>query len=208
MGRPVETVPRPTHRAWDSGTVDEKAGQGAGQQAGHHRAPTLKELAAQVLARGATRDSARDAPRDRTRNDCPTASDLGRAAGHSPPFAAAAQWREYFEERAAIREHDGGLSRADAESGALLDCAARWRALNPLAASDDGVCVRCGQAQPDTPVLARGGHAWLHRACWAPMNVERNETARVAILAALKVSRDFDARQETLAFQAEIKPER
>jgi hypothetical protein len=44
-------------------------------------------------------------------------------------------WRDYFEERAAIREHDGGMSRADAEAGALADCVARWRALNPLPAS-------------------------------------------------------------------------
>lgn len=114
MSAPFESVPRPKDRGRDSGTDDEKAGQGAGHFAGHPRAPTLKELAAQVLARVATRCNARDADRDTTRNDCPTAPDLRRAAGQSPPFAADAQWRDYFEERAAIREHDGGLSRADA----------------------------------------------------------------------------------------------
>lgn len=74
-------------------------------------------------------------------------------------------WRHHYEERAAIREHDGGLSRADAEAGALADCVARWRVLNPLPASDDRACVHCGEARPDTPVLAPGGHAWLHREC-------------------------------------------
>src|SRR5262245_8328500 len=48
-----------------------------------------------------------------------------------------AWWRELFEERAAIREHDGGLRRPDAEGGALADCIAHWRALNPLPPSSD-----------------------------------------------------------------------
>ena len=185
MGTRVETVPRPTTLGVGRGTVDENAGQGAGHLAGHARAPTLKELAAQVLARVAKRDRARDADRDMTRNDCPTAPDLGRAAGQSLPFAADARWRDYFEERAAIREHDGGASRADAEAGALDDCVQRWRALNPLPASGDGACVQCGKARPDTPVLAHGGHAWLHRECWAPMDAKRDAEARKAVSEAL-----------------------
>lgn len=185
MGTPAETVPRPTPRVVGRGTVDEKAGQGAGHIAGHARAPTLKELAAQVLARAATRDSLRDADRDTTRNDCPTIPDQERAAGQSPPFATDAQWRDYFEERAAFREHDGGLSHTEAEADALADCVQRWRALNPLPASGGGVCVHCGKARPDTPVLARGGHAWLHRECWEPMNAARKTAARLMVLAAL-----------------------
>ena len=90
-------------------------------------------------------------------------------------------WRDYFEERAAIREHDGGMSRPDAEADAMADCVARWRALNPLPASDDRACIQCGKTGPDTPVLARGGHAWLHRECWVPMNAARNETAFAAV---------------------------
>ncbi len=50
------------------------------------------------------------------------------AAKYNPPLAAeVAQWasslddvaREHFEERAAIREFDGGLSRSDAELAAM-----------------------------------------------------------------------------------------
>lgn len=93
----------------------------------------------------------------------------------------AAWWRELYEERVAARQRDGGISRADAEAGALADCVARWRALNPLPASGDGVCVQCGKVGSDTPVLARGGHAWLHRECWAPMNAARNEMAFAAV---------------------------
>ncbi len=101
------------------------------------------------------------------------------------PTAPQFDWRDYFEERAAIREHDGGLSRADAEVGALADCIARWRALNPLPVSGDDACVHCGKARPDTPVLSGGGHAWLHRACWAPMNAQREAHAREAVSALL-----------------------
>ena len=94
-------------------------------------------------------------------------------------------WRDYFEERAGIREYDGGMSRTGAEAGALADCVARWRALNPVLASGDGLCVQCGKAGPDTPVLAGGGHAWLHRECWGPMNTSRNEIALAAVRALL-----------------------
>ncbi len=52
------------------------------------------------------------------------------AAKYTPPLAAdIAQWasnldeaaREHFEERAAIREFDGGLSRRDAEQAAMAE---------------------------------------------------------------------------------------
>jgi hypothetical protein len=36
-------------------------------------------------------------------------------------------WREFFEERAAIREFDGGLPRAEAEAAALADVLGLWR---------------------------------------------------------------------------------
>lgn len=118
-----------------------------------------------------------------------TAANANRrnVADVATPPVLQCDWREYFEERAAIREHDGGMSRADAEVGALADCVARWRALNPLPASTDSACIHCGKARPDTPVLACGGHAWLHRACWAPLNAAQNEAARKAVLAALVI---------------------
>jgi hypothetical protein len=97
-------------------------------------------------------------------------------------------WRNYFEERAAIREHDGDLSRVDAEAGALADCVARWRALNPLPASGDGACVQCGKARPDTPVLACNGHAWLHRACWPSLDAAREAQALAAVRKLLEVA--------------------
>ena len=87
--------------------------------------------------------------------ECAVEAPPAPAAADAPDASAvmhdAAWWRDYFEERAAIREYDGGMSRADAEAGTFADCVARWRALNPLPASGDGACVQCGKARPDTP---------------------------------------------------------
>lgn len=102
------------------------------------------------------------------------------------------RWREYFEERAAIRQYDGGLSRVEAEAAALLDMAARWRGENPLPASDRAACYHCGRSAPCTPVLAgsQGEHAWLHRECWAPMNEKRQLEALDAVTRLLNASKN------------------
>lgn len=116
------------------------------------------------------------------------------------------RWREYFEERAAIRQYDGGLSRTEAEAGALNDLAQQWRSENPLPASPPMLrakpgdlvetvaalrasaaspCLHCGKPKPDTPILAANGHAWLHAQCWAPMNEKRQNEALAAVRALL-----------------------
>lgn len=40
-------------------------------------------------------------------------------------------WSAYRDERAAIREHDGGADRLDAERWAYLDCVAMWMSRHP-----------------------------------------------------------------------------
>lgn len=100
----------------------------------------------------------------------------------------AMKWREAYEEKAAIRE-DGGLSRAEAEAGALQDTATRWRSENPLPASDRAACCHCGKQAPCTPVLAANGHAWLHGQCWAPMNERRQREALDAVIRLLNASK-------------------
>jgi hypothetical protein len=158
----------------------------------------VKTLARQALDRIEGRNTARNTVRNRGVAGVLRAHEgVQHPSEHRRTAPDPAWWRDYFEERAAIREHDGGASRADAEAGALTDCAAQWRALNPLPASGDHICIHCGQARPDMPVLARGGHAWLHRACWAPMNAKRDETARKAVIAAIgaaaaEAPRNFD----------------
>jgi len=110
------------------------------------------------------------------------------AAGEELPWserAEAERWRDAFEEKAAIREHDGGLPRAEAEAAALLDMAARWRSENPLPASDRAACYHCGRPAPCTPVLSDNGHIWLHEQCWVPMNEKRQNEALAAVRALL-----------------------
>lgn len=99
----------------------------------------------------------------------------------------ARRWRDSYEEKAGIRE-DGGLSRAEAEAGALLDMATRWRSENPLPASDRAACYHCGKPDPCKPHLAANGHVWLHEQCWEPLNAAREKVAREAIIEALGIA--------------------
>ena len=115
----------------------------------------------------------------------PAVASVAAVAAASAADRFSERWRDMFEERAAVREFDAGLSRADAEAAALLDLAQIWQCENPLPASDAAACVHCGRKGADTPVLARGGHAWLHRQCWGPMNAERQQEAVAAVRALL-----------------------
>ena len=108
--------------------------------------------------------------------------------GHRAHRADEAQrWRDSYEEKAGIRE-DGGLSRAEAEAGALLDMATRWRSENPLPASDRSTCYHCGKPDPCRPHPAANGHVWLHEQCWEPLNLAREKLAREAIIEALGIA--------------------
>ena len=51
--------------------------------------------------------------------------------------------REYFEERAAIREFDGGIPRAEAERLAMQDLAVRGQPRSPWDASKTHRIGRC-----------------------------------------------------------------
>lgn len=82
----------------------------------------------------------------------------------------ASVWFERYEERAAIMEHDGGLSRDEAEAGAFDHCIIEWMNLNP-AISKPGRCAWCGKPEADGSVIvpfgsSTHGHAWLHHDCW------------------------------------------
>ena len=64
--------------------------------------------------------------------------DLLMLLGHQSRSHAwdAEDWLAYFDERAAIREWDGGLCRDDAEHHAFEDTATQWLRLNPVPPSD------------------------------------------------------------------------
>ena len=60
----------------------------------------------------------------------------------------AEDWRARFDERAGFLEHDGGLSRAEAEVQSFEHCIVYWLNANP-AFSPAGRCTWCGK--PGTP---------------------------------------------------------
>jgi len=53
-------------------------------------------------------------------------------------------WRDFFEERAAIREFDGGSQRLDAELAAFNDCIVEWHWRHRPALAEPGRCAGCG----------------------------------------------------------------
>lgn len=106
--------------------------------------------------------------------------------------AEAQLWRTFYEERAAIREYDGGLSRPEAEAGALQDAITHWLVCNPLSPGvpEDG-CLHCAGALAEdyrVAVLAGAGHAWLHPACVQAMNRARLALAECEVRRLLGLS--------------------
>ena len=95
-------------------------------------------------------------------------------------------YRALFDERAAIAEFDGHLTRAEAENTALESCIVGWLDRHPVI-TDPEQCVWCeGAEKPDCPVVPFGaGHgvkAWLHPECWQDWFEHRRQGAVVALL--------------------------
>jgi hypothetical protein len=100
---------------------------------------------------------------------------------------AADDWRAFFDERAAVVEIDGGLSRAQANAQAFECCVIEWLNRNP-ARSPPGRCLACGDREHGyDPLLPYGlepsGHAWLHSHCWEAWHVARKREALAALKA-------------------------
>src|SRR5262249_42004819 len=79
---------------------------------------------------------------------------------------SAEDWRSFFEERAAITEFDGGLSRTEAEAKALACCIVEWLNPNPIPAAP-GRCAWGGPAENRGAVFLAFGtgtctHIWPH----------------------------------------------
>ena len=100
-------------------------------------------------------------------------------------YWTAEDWRTFFDERAAIVEFDGGLSRAQANAQALEHCVIEWLNRNP-AQSAPACCVACGggnrRGDPLLPFGTENGHVWLHGTCWP----EWHQLRRAEAIAALR----------------------
>ncbi len=123
-----------------------------------------------------------------------TAQETQRCATFAPcaggEYADAEDWRTHFDERAGIAEHDGGLTRADAEQQAFACCVVEWQWRNPPPASGVAWCAHCRESlgepgRDGLPFLTGdGGHVWLHSGCHGGWTAQRRAEA-VAALAIL-----------------------
>ena len=100
-------------------------------------------------------------------------------------------WRAFFDERAAIAEHNAGLSRAAAEAQAYESCVVTWLNQNPMPASGPDRCSHCGEPMVETDALpflnGAGGHVWMHGRCHGAWMARRWQEA-VQALAAMGVT--------------------
>lgn len=112
-------------------------------------------------------------------------SGLDRA--EAPATDDGMDWHHYFEERATIAEHDGGLSRQDAEARAWECAIVRWMNTNPPPKSDPDKCAGCGEpaghiGTDAVPVLTgRGRHVWVHHTCHQRLMARRRAEAIEAL---------------------------
>lgn len=101
---------------------------------------------------------------------------------------APASWLDLFNERAAILQHDEGMSRGAAELRALEILSARWQFSNPRPPVGEGICVHCERAAGDctSVTLARDSKGVHHRAHWAchPSFIKAEHERAVEALAA------------------------
>jgi hypothetical protein len=120
---------------------------------------------------------------------------LRRLQGHE---WSAEDWLAYFDERAAIAEFDGGLSRPEAEARAFQSCTAEWLGQHPVSSKADDGCVICGDGDRANdgllPTGLGGGleRVWLHRDCIPVWHSARMAEA-VAALRAMNISAASDA---------------
>ena len=99
--------------------------------------------------------------------------------------ADAQDWRDWYEERAAIAEHDRDLPRAEAKALAYERCVVQWMTLNPPPENGPECCVQCGNPMDDLAALpfltGAGGHVWMHSGCHTPWMRRRQAEAASAL---------------------------
>ena len=95
-------------------------------------------------------------------------------------------WREYFEERAAIAEHEAKLPRDQAEHRAYECAISEWLSRNPIR-SNPGRCRHCAQERgPLFPYvtdrnIADPGHTWMHQSCAKLWHEHRRDLAKAEL---------------------------
>lgn len=128
---------------------------------------------------------------------CPPPAVLDLLSQHKPEIIALLRpdrdgltgedWRAFFDERAAMAEFDGGLTRDQAEAQAFRYCVMQWLNRNP-SSSVAGRCASCGQAEAKHAMVLPygtdpGAHTWLHAECWQVWQKTRRAQAMKALTA-------------------------
>lgn len=96
-------------------------------------------------------------------------------------------WRQFYEERAAVLEYDGELDRAEAERQAFEATIIHWMNLTPPQNLDNDHCAQCGNpvgriGNDAVPFLTGGGgHVWLHHGCHPAWMARRRREATDAL---------------------------
>ncbi len=98
----------------------------------------------------------------------------------------AEDWRAFFDERAGIAEHDGGLTRAEAEKQAFEATVVEWVARH-LPPSEPERCALCARGRREGAVIVPFGAGrrwpiWLHHQCWAAWRNARRGEAMAGLL--------------------------
>jgi hypothetical protein len=96
-------------------------------------------------------------------------------------------WEAFFDERAGIRERDGGLPREQAEALAFDDSIVEWLLRHPVQ-SRPGLCFGCGRRDEHAGIVVPfgtepSGHVWLHSDCWPAWHRSRKAEAAAALSA-------------------------
>jgi hypothetical protein len=117
---------------------------------------------------GSTAVNATEAGRQRDIGRLLSVAASAAESGRPKPWDAA-DYKALFDERAAILEFDGGLTRSEAEKKAIEHCVTEWQNRHPLS-SPAGHCAWCrNPASTGAAVVPFGvgeRHAWLHPYCW------------------------------------------
>ena len=101
---------------------------------------------------------------------------------------SANEWRDYFEERAAISEFDHGFPRINAEKNAFDLCVQEWLRQHTTT-SAQGVCNQCLQPKGLMQLCITGGdvhtpaHVWLHPNCAGQWHEARRDSAIASLKA-------------------------
>ncbi len=94
-------------------------------------------------------------------------------------------WHTFYEERAAVAEHDTGLPPAEAEARAFEWSIVEWMRQHPPLPNNPELCAHCGKAMAVTEALpfltGDGRHVWMHSGCHSAWMSRRQAEAADAL---------------------------